>query len=113
MTFFSLAAALLLEQWRPLRSGNRLYTAYSRYVNVVARNFDAGQYRDGVFSWLLAVVPVAIVTLAVYLVLRSMSGCWHGCGTSPCFISRSVSVTSAISTTKSWCAARQRHCTRT
>ncbi len=74
MIFFSLVAALLLEQWRPLRSGNPLYVAYSRYVNKIARNFDAGQYRDGVFSWMLAVLPVALVALAVHLLLSSVSG---------------------------------------
>ncbi len=74
MIFFSLVAALLLEQWRPLRSGNPLYVAYSRYVNKIARNFDAGQYRDGVFSWVLAVLPVALVALAVSVLLSSVSG---------------------------------------
>lgn len=74
MTFLSLVTALLLEQLRPLRAGNRLYVAFARYVNRLAHNFNAGQYRDGVISWLLAVVPVAIVTLAVYLISRHVSG---------------------------------------
>jgi len=74
MTLISLVAALLLEQWRPLRTGNRLYVAFARYVNRLARNFDAGHYRDGVISWLLAVVPVTLATLIVYLVSRHTSG---------------------------------------
>ena len=74
MTFLSLVAALLLEQLRPLRGGNRLYVAFARYVNRLARNFNTGQYRDGVISWLLAVLPVALVTLVVYWVCRYMSG---------------------------------------
>jgi len=74
MSFLSLVAALLLEQLRPLRAGNRIYVAFARYVNRLARNFNAGQYRDGVISWLLAVVPVAVVTLAVYLIARHASG---------------------------------------
>jgi adenosylcobinamide-phosphate synthase len=74
MTFISLVAALLLEQWRPLRTGNQLYVAFARYVNRIAQNFNAGQYRDGVISWLLAVVPVALATLIVYWVLRHTSG---------------------------------------
>jgi len=69
MTFISLVAALLLEQWRPLRTGNPLYVAFARYVNHIAKNFDSGQYRDGVISWLLAVVPVAICTVMIYWVL--------------------------------------------
>ncbi len=74
MTFLSLVCALLLEQWRPLRTGNRPYVAFARYVNRIAQNFNAGQYRDGVISWLLAVVPVALVTLLVYLVSRHVNG---------------------------------------
>ncbi len=74
MTFLSLVGALLLEQWRPLRTGNRLYVAFARYVNRIAQNFNAGQYRDGVISWLLAVVPVALVTLLVYSVSRHVNG---------------------------------------
>ncbi len=74
MTFISLVAALLLEQWRPLRSGNRLYGVFARYVNTIAQNFNAGQYRHGVISWLLAVVPVALATLIVYWLLHRVSG---------------------------------------
>ncbi len=74
MTLISLVAALLLEQWRPLRTGNQLYVAFARYVNRLAHNFDAGHYRDGVISWLLAVVPVTLATLIVYLVSRHTSG---------------------------------------
>lgn len=74
MTFISLVAALLLEQLRPLRSGNRLYGVFARYVSTIAQTFNAGQYRDGVTSWLLAVVPVALVTLIVYWLSQRVSG---------------------------------------
>jgi len=70
MTFLSLVTALLLEQLRPLRSGNPLHIAFARYVNRLAQNFNAGQYRDGVISWMLAVLPVALVTLVIDLALR-------------------------------------------
>src|SRR5258705_13877635 len=73
MTFLSLVAALLLEQLRPLRTGNRLYSAFARYVSQLARNFNAGRYRDGVISWFLAVAPLAVLTLAVYLISRQVS----------------------------------------
>ena len=74
MTFLALVGALLLEQWRPLRAGNRLYLAFARYVNRIAHNFNAGQYRDGVNSWLLAVIPVMLVTLIVYSIARHVNG---------------------------------------
>jgi adenosylcobinamide-phosphate synthase len=74
MTFLSLVGALLLEQWRPLRTGNRLYVAFARYVNRLGQNFNAGQYRDGVISWVLAVLPVALITFVVYTVSRHVNG---------------------------------------
>ena len=74
MTFLSLIGALLLEQWRPLRTGNRLYVAFARYVNRIGQNFNAGQYRDGVISWMLAVLPVALITFVVYSVSRHVNG---------------------------------------
>jgi len=74
MTFLALVGALLLEQWHPLPAGNRLHIAFARYVNYIAQNFNAGQYRDGVIAWVLAVLPVTLVTLAVYLVTRHLSG---------------------------------------
>ncbi len=66
MTFLSLMAAVLLEQWRPLRAGNRVYVAFARYVSRLARSLNAGQYRDGVIAWLLAVLPAVLATFAVY-----------------------------------------------
>ena len=73
MTFLSLIGALLVEQWRPLRTGNRLYVAFARYVNRIGQNFNAGQYRDGVISWALAIIPVVFLTLVVYTVSRQVS----------------------------------------
>src|SRR3954464_3868546 len=74
MTFLSLIGALLLEQWQPLRTGNRLYVAFARYVNRIGQNFNAGQYRDGVISWLLAVLPLTLLTLLIYIVSRHVNG---------------------------------------
>ena len=73
MTFLALILALLLEQWRPLRTGNVLYAAFARYVNRLAQSLNAGQYRDGVISWALAVLPAALLTVIVYLVSRQLS----------------------------------------
>lgn len=73
MTFLALILALLLEQWRPLRTGNPLYVAFARYVNRLALSMNAGQYRDGVISWTLAVLPAALLTVIVYWLSRQMS----------------------------------------
>src|ERR1019366_4312427 len=73
MTFLALILALLIEQWLPLRTGNPLYVAFARYVNRLAQSFNAGQYRDGVIAWALAVLPVVLVALGVYFMSRQLS----------------------------------------
>lgn len=74
MTFFSIVAALLVEQWRPLRAGNSIYIAFASYVNRLAHDFNAGRYRDGVISWMLALLPLALATLIISLVLHHTNG---------------------------------------
>jgi adenosylcobinamide-phosphate synthase len=73
MKFLALIAALLIEQLQPLRHGNAVYLAFTRYANALERQFNAGQYRQGVIAWLLVVVPVVGVTLAAYYALHAMS----------------------------------------
>lgn len=73
MSFLSLVAALLLEQVRPLRHGNRIYLLFTRYANNLERQFNAGHYRHGIVAWLLAVLPVVVIVFAVQLLLSRMS----------------------------------------
>ena len=73
MSFLSLVAALLLEQVRPLRHGNRIYLLFTRYANNLERQFNAGHYRHGIIAWLLAVVPVVAIVFAVQLFLSRIS----------------------------------------
>ena len=73
MKFLSLLVALLIEQVRPLRLGNRLYVSFASYAARLDRHFNGGQYRHGIIAWLLAVLPVVVATLAVSLLLAGMS----------------------------------------
>jgi adenosylcobinamide-phosphate synthase len=73
MKFLALFVALLIEQLRPLRHDNPLSLAFIRYANSLERQFNAGQYRQGVIAWMLAVAPVVGVTLLVYHALYKMS----------------------------------------
>jgi len=73
MKFLSLLAALLLEQVRPLRHGNRIHLLFTRYTMYLARQFNGGEYRHGVIAWLLATVPAVVVVLAVSLALYHVS----------------------------------------
>ncbi len=65
MKFLSLLAALLLEQMRPLRQGNPIQAAFERYASALERQLNAGQHFHGAMAWLLAAVPVALVTIIV------------------------------------------------
>jgi len=73
VTFLSLAAALLLEQVRPLRQGNAVYVLYTRCANRLERHFNGGQAHHGIVAWLLAVVPPVAATLGIYLLLFRVS----------------------------------------
>jgi adenosylcobinamide-phosphate synthase len=73
MTFLSLLAALLLEQARPLRQGNRLHLWFDRYALYLEHQFNGDEFRHGIVAWLLAVVPLLAVTLAVYFAVYAIS----------------------------------------
>jgi adenosylcobinamide-phosphate synthase len=73
MKLIVLFSALLLEQVRPLRQGNRLHAAYGRHAQYLQQQFDAGEYRQGVIAWLLAVVPLTLAVLIIERLLSSFS----------------------------------------
>src|SRR5262245_4747460 len=72
MKFLSLVVALVLEQVRPLREGNRLYLWFDRYARRLEQEFNGGEFRHGVVAWLLAVAPLLAVTIAVYYAAYSI-----------------------------------------
>ena len=59
MKFLSLLAALLIEQARPLRAGNPVYTGFERYAAMLERHLHAGAHHHGLIAWILAVGPWA------------------------------------------------------
>jgi adenosylcobinamide-phosphate synthase len=73
LSFLSLLVALLLEQMRPLRPDNPVRQAFDRYASALERQFNAGQHRDGVVAWLLAVGPVVLVTVLVAHALHAVN----------------------------------------
>lgn len=73
MKFLSLLAALLLEQMRPLRAANPVYGAFERYTGVLERHFNSGHRHHGVLAWLLAVGPIALVTVLVSYALHALN----------------------------------------
>jgi cobalamin biosynthesis protein CobD/CbiB len=72
MSFLSLIAALLIEQVWPLNPRCTVYRWFTRYVNLLGSHFNAGEQRQGVIAWCLAVLPWVIVCIAVYHLLREI-----------------------------------------
>ncbi|MFO1318211.1 MAG: CobD/CbiB family protein [Burkholderiales bacterium] len=68
MSLLALIFALLLEQVRPVDPKGPLFSAFFRYADVVARNFNAGRRVHGVLGWMAAVLPwVILADVGFYL----------------------------------------------
>jgi adenosylcobinamide-phosphate synthase len=74
MSFLSILLALLLEQARPMASGNPVHASMRGWVRWVIRNFDAGKKSHGWLVWSLAVVAPTLAVLLVYWLLLLMIG---------------------------------------
>jgi adenosylcobinamide-phosphate synthase len=70
MKFLALVCALLLEQAWPLRRGNPLYATFDGYADYLERQFNGLQAKHGVIAWLVAVLPLALFTVVVHVLLR-------------------------------------------
>jgi adenosylcobinamide-phosphate synthase len=73
MKFLALVLALVLEQARPLRRNNRLYAAFDRYADFLERKFNGLQASHGAIAWLVAVLPLALLTLLVEALMRQVN----------------------------------------
>lgn len=71
MKFLALALALLLEQAWPLRRGNALYAVFDRVADYLERQFNGHQASHGAIAWLVAVLPLVLLTLLAYALLRN------------------------------------------
>jgi len=69
MSLFSLIAALLLEQFRPLSARTNLYTWLSGYVHFFQHLFNAGEHKHGKIAWFAAVGIPFLLTASLYWLL--------------------------------------------
>lgn len=74
MKFFALALALALEQAWPLRRQNMFYAAYERYADMLESRLNGLQAGHGAIAWLVAVLPLALLTLIIDALLRHTHG---------------------------------------
>ncbi|MBI4809308.1 MAG: CobD/CbiB family protein [Nitrosomonadales bacterium] len=69
MSLLSLITALLLEQVHPLSSRKYLATWLSGYVEFFQRNFNAGQQKQGLIAWLLAIAVPLVLVVSLHCLL--------------------------------------------
>ena len=68
MTFFSILCALLIEQLKPLRADNPIYTAVKAFAKRVESWCNAGEVSQGRLAWWLAVGALTLPTAIIYWV---------------------------------------------
>ena len=73
MNFFAVLLALLCEQLKPLRHGNRVHQSVIAWVRWTGRNFDAGDEHHAAVVWCITVLVPGVVIALVYLALRHFS----------------------------------------
>jgi adenosylcobinamide-phosphate synthase len=74
MKFLALLAALACEQLHPLRGDNAVHAAYGRFAAYLRHLLDAGQQRQGVWTWVIAVAPLTVLVLVADWLLARISG---------------------------------------
>ncbi len=73
MGFLALLFALALEQWRPLVDRRAVFAPVAGYAGYLERQLNAGEAQQGMVAWLLAVVPLVLVTWAAYAALDALN----------------------------------------
>ncbi|SOD42279.1 CobD/CbiB family protein [Nitrosovibrio sp. Nv4] len=73
MTFFSLIFVLLLERWRPGSDRNRIVSLFLSYADSLEGYFNTGLRRHIIAAWVVAVIPVLLLSGWIYYLLYSLS----------------------------------------
>ena len=69
MTLFSILFVLLIEQFRPLRADNPIYTAIRVFAARIESSFNAGRPEHGRMAWLVMMSILVAPTLFIYWML--------------------------------------------
>ncbi len=73
MAFFSILAAVVLENVRPQKRPLRHYQAYAAYTHWLESKINAGEFNHGVIAWAAAVVPLLFGVWLIGSMLASSS----------------------------------------
>ncbi len=73
MSLFSLVAALLLEQLRPLPLGRLVLSPLRRFAVFLESRLNAGEYRHGMIAWALGVLPAVLLVALIHFLLAAVT----------------------------------------
>jgi adenosylcobinamide-phosphate synthase len=66
MTFISILLALLIEQIKPLRADNPVYTQIQQLAHKIEESFNAGAAKHGRLGWWIVVGVLTVPTALIY-----------------------------------------------
>src|SRR6478609_8550100 len=72
MSVLAIIAALVIEQWRPLGERKSLHGTLAAWATWLEQSFNGGERKHGTTAWLVAVLPPALLALAVHVLLYSV-----------------------------------------
>jgi len=72
MSVLAIIAALVIEQWRPLGERKSLHGTLAAWAAWLEQSFNGGERKHGTTAWLVAVLPPALLALAVHVLLYSV-----------------------------------------
>ncbi|MEN3277285.1 MAG: adenosylcobinamide-phosphate synthase [Massilia sp.] len=70
MTFFSILCALLIEQLKPLRADNQVYSGIKGLAMRIEGSFNAGEPKNGRMGWIIMMAVLVLPVALVYWVLQ-------------------------------------------
>ena len=68
MTFISILCALLIEELKPLRADNQVYTGIKGLAVRIEKWFNAGEQKNGRMGWILMMLALMVPTWLVHWV---------------------------------------------
>ncbi|MFZ6743217.1 CobD/CbiB family protein [Undibacterium sp. JH2W] len=66
MTFISILLALLIEQLKPLRADNPIYTQIQTLADKIEASFNAGKVKHGRLGWWIVIASLTLPTALIY-----------------------------------------------
>jgi adenosylcobinamide-phosphate synthase len=73
MTFLSILCALLIEQLKPLRAGNPIYSGIRALATRMESWFNAGQVQHGRLGWWAMMTILMVPTAVIYWVCKAIN----------------------------------------